>query len=267
MPSSESHGTVPSLEQAKARAFILRHVAVYALANPPPAVSAEVFARWPEAEQKAALRQAEVDREAFWALLGPLRAQLSPREQQFAGTNMTTMTQAQRVAASWRTEALQALLWALGIVPEIATYDMPAGDAPIKAYSAAGFDSALASAKLRPLAELAAARGIAETWLWRARTQQVIKEGRSLPQSPQLLHAGIKTYDDIVRVTAKMASKRGAIRDIIDDDFPIFGKAYRAASEKEYNLARSIAMERLFVLNWLCGRAPEGRWDETPTDT
>lgn len=45
MPSSESNVVVPSLEQAKTRAFILRHVAVYALANPPPAVSAAVFAR------------------------------------------------------------------------------------------------------------------------------------------------------------------------------------------------------------------------------
>jgi hypothetical protein len=82
-----------------------------------------------------------------------------------------------------------------------------------------------------------------------------------------LLRAGIKTYDDIVRATAKMACKRGTIRDIVDDDFPIFGKAYLAASEKECLLARSIAMERLFVLNWLCGHAPEGRWDDTPTDT
>jgi len=245
----------------------LRHIAVYALANPPPAVSAEVFARWSEEERVAAVRQAEVDGEAFWALLGPLRAQLSPREQQFAATNMTTMTQAQRLAASWRTEALQTLLWALGIGSAIPPYDTAAANAPIEGYSAAEFDSALASAELRPLAELAAARGIAETWLWRARTQQMIKGGIPLPQSPQLLQAGIKTYDDIVRATAKMASKRGTVRDIIDDDFPIFGKAYRAASEKEYYLARSIAMERLFVLNWLCGHAPEGRWDDTPTDT
>ena len=267
MPGLESNITVPTLDQAKARAFVLRHVALYALANPPPAVSAEVFARWTEEERMAALRQAEVDREAFWALLGPLRAQLSPREQQFAGANMTTMTQAQRVAAAWRTEALQTLLWALGMVSAMAPYDTPAGDAPIQAYSAAAFDSALASAKLRPHAELAAARGIAETWLWRARTRQVINAGTPLPQSPQLLQAGIKTYDDIVRATAKMAAKRGTIPEIIDDDFPIFGTAYRVATEKEYHLARSIATERLFVLNWLCGRAPEGRWDETPTDT
>ena len=80
MPSLESNGTVPSLKQAKARAFILRHVAVYALGNPPPGVSAEVFARWSEEERVSALRQAEVDRETFWALLGPLRAELSPRE-------------------------------------------------------------------------------------------------------------------------------------------------------------------------------------------
>ena len=267
MPTLEPNAVVPGLEQAKARAFILRHVAVYARANPPPAVSAEAFARWSEEERIAALRQTEIDRESFWGLLGPLRAQLSPREREFAGTNMTTMTQAQRVVASWRTEALQTLLWALGTVPEIPPYDQAAGDAPIKGHSAAAFDSALATAQLRPLAELATSRGIAETWLWRARTRQLIEAGTPLPQSPQLLQAGIKTYDDIVRATAKLAFERGTIREIIDGDFPILGKAYRAASEKEYHLARSIAMERLFVLNWLCGRAPDGRWDETPTDT
>lgn len=267
MPKLKPNVVVPGLEQAKARAFVLRHVAVYALANPPPAVSAEVFARWSEEERIAALRQTEIDRESFWALLGPLRSQLSPREQEFAGTNMTTMTQAQRVAAAWRTEALQTLLWALGIVPEIPPYDTAAGDTPIKGYSAAVLDSALTTAQLRPLAEIATARGIAETWLWRARTRQLIEAGTPLPQAPQLLQAGIKTYDDIVRATAKLALKRGTISEIIDGDFPIFGNAYRAASEKEYQLARSIAKERLFVLNWLCGRAPEGRWDETPTDT
>ena len=267
MPRSELQDVVPTLEQAKVRAFILRHVALYALANPPPAVSAQVFARWSEGEQAAALRQAEIDRDSFWTLLGPLQLQLSPRERLFAQTNMTTMTQPQRVAASWRTEALQILLWALDIVHEILPYDTAAGDGPIKAFSAAEFDKALISAELRPFADLAAARGIAETWLWRARTQQLIKEGRPLPQSPQLVRAGIKTYDDIVRATAQMAARRGILSEMIDYDFPLFGKAYRAVSEKEHHLARSIAVERLFVLNWLCGRAPEGRWDETPTDT
>jgi len=267
MPNSQSDATVPSLQQAKARAFILRHVAIYALSNPPPALSAQVFARWSVAEQTAARREAAVEGEAFWAKLGPLRLQLSPREEQFARTNMATMTEAHRVAACWRAEALQTLLWALGVVTGIPPYDTATGDAPIKALSGAEFDEALASAELRPPTELAAARGTAELWLWRARTRQIIEEGKPFPQSAQLLKAGLKSYDDIVRVTAKLALKRGTVREIIDEDFAILGKAYRSASTEEYTLARSIATERLFTLNWLCGRAPEGRWDETPTDT
>ena len=49
--------------------------------------------------------------------------------------------------------------------------------------------------------------------------------------------------------------------------FLAFGKAYRDLGPEEYAIATSIARERHFALNWLCGHAPGNRWDETPTDT
>jgi len=45
------------------------------------------------------------------------------------------------------------------------------------------------------------------------------------------------------------------------------GKAYRDLSAHEWHEVGSIAVQRHFTLNWLCGYAPENRWDETPTDT
>src|SRR5579871_4960160 len=51
-----------------------------------------------------------------------------------------------------------------------------------------------------------------------------------------------------------------------DGDFPAFGNPYWDISEEEYSIATSIAVERHQALNWICGRAPNNRWDETPTD-
>ena len=43
--------------------------------------------------------------------------------------------------------------------------------------------------------------------------------------------------------------------------------SYRDLTDEEWSSIRSIAFERHFALNWLCGYAPDNRWDETPTDT
>ena len=53
----------------------------------------------------------------------------------------------------------------------------------------------------------------------------------------------------------------------IADDFPAKGKAYRDLTAEEWSELRSITAERHYALNWLCGRAPKNKWDETPTDT
>jgi hypothetical protein len=69
----------------------------------------------------------------------------------------------------------------------------------------------------------------------------------------------------IVRDAATHAYEQGDIGEPIGADFPLFGKAYREMTDDEYSRATSIAMERHFALNWLCGYSDD--WDETPTDT
>jgi hypothetical protein len=78
--------------------------------------------------------------------------------------------------------------------------------------------------------------------------------------------ACVRSYDDIVRFTAKKLDEEGRMR-AIDEDFPAKGKASRELSDDEWSEVRSITMERHIALNWLCGYAPNNEWDETPTDT
>ncbi|HNU50651.1 MAG TPA: hypothetical protein PKJ98_07000 [Verrucomicrobiota bacterium] len=74
-------------------------------------------------------------------------------------------------------------------------------------------------------------------------------------------------YDDIVRFTAKAAGESGTLAEVLDEDFVAKGKPYRDLTATEWAEVTSITVERHFALNWLCGRAPGNRWDETPTDT
>ncbi len=48
---------------------------------------------------------------------------------------------------------------------------------------------------------------------------------------------------------------------------PAFGKPYREITDQEWGQVRSISLERHRGLNWLCGYAPENRWEKTPTGT
>ena len=77
--------------------------------------------------------------------------------------------------------------------------------------------------------------------------------------------AGFSCFDDIVRRSAEFHAADGLFV-AIDEDYPVFGKAYRDLSDEEWAKVRSITMERHFALNWVCGYAPKHRWDETPTD-
>jgi hypothetical protein len=47
-------------------------------------------------------------------------------------------------------------------------------------------------------------------------------------------------------------------------DLPAFGRAYRQLDADERALALSIAAERHYALEWLCGTSA---WDEVRTDT
>jgi len=249
----------------------LKYVVGYAITAPPRDTLATWFAGWSASEQAEFAREAERRREAYWGhfrALG-LWGALSPQECELAATTVLTMTHPQQLNAMWRMEAVQVLMWALHLVATLPPYDVPASPNLLQAVPTEGIERFVQSARLRPNREIDQARDLAELWHWRARTRQLIEEGYTLDQfdpDRKMRAAGVETLDDIVRLTAKHGKEEGRF-EVIDEDFAVHGKAYRDLSPEEWSEVRSITLERHFALNWLCGYAPNNRWDETPTDT
>jgi hypothetical protein len=72
------------------------------------------------------------------------------------------------------------------------------------------------------------------------------------------------TYEKIIKAAAQHWQKQGLFK-AIKGDYPAFGKSYAKLTEDEWQSCRSIATERLYGLNWLCGYAAD--WDRVPTGT
>jgi len=166
----------------------------------------------------------------------------------------------------WRRESFQALVWSLGLIADIPSHDTITSDDLLRAYPPTDLGSYLKSARLRPRREIDRQRDIAELWHWRSRTRQLMEEGRPFESSPSLVQAGIVSYDDVVRASAARAAEDG-LATLVDGDSSVMRKAYRDLTDDEWANVRSISVERHFAFNWICGRAPSNRWDETPTDT
>jgi hypothetical protein len=159
-------------------------------------------------------------------------------------------------------ESVLILMWALGIISETPAFDVQASIDLLKKIPSENLSSFFANAKLIEEKTIEQKRSLGELWHWRSRTRQLIEEKKPFPTNiPQF-----KSYDEIVRVSAKAANEKDGLK-IIDEDFAVKGKAYRDLTDAEWSEVSSIAVERHFALNWLCGYAPENRWDETPTDT
>lgn len=188
-----------------------------------------------------------------------LDAHFTPAERETMSKPLTAWTERELIDASWRQESLVVLLWALSLVDDLLAYDEQVEDAPETAPLFDPLDAFLAGAVLRPRAELEREQERAKLWHWRART-------RRLETDPD--HEPVRSEHDLVAIVAEVAPQAHAAGDIpdpIDGDFPAFGKAYRDLDEEEFDLATSLALERHYALNWLCGLAEA--WDDVPTDT
>jgi hypothetical protein len=224
--------------------------------------------KWSAEDRQNFSADGEAKREEFWRSLRQfgLWQYISPAEQELANTTIVTMTPQQQTNASWRVEAAQILMWALGLISELPPYDTQADHDLLKQIPSRDMPRFISSARLRNASEIDRARADAELWHWRSRTRQLIEEGRDFPVDKQTRAAGFSSYDEIVRFTAKKLTEEGRMS-AVEGDFPTKGKAYCKLSAAEWSEVRSITMERHFALNWLCGYAPENKWDETPTDT
>ena len=259
----------PTSEDAARRLLILKHVVVAALTAPPREMLSEMTSQRSADELSSFQKQAETLRNGFWGQLrqAGLWQYLSPHEKSLAQATTATMTKRQQLDASWRVEAAQILLWALGMMPALPTYDELANHDILKQIPSDEATAFSTSARLRAQPEIDAARSAAELWNWRSRTRELIERGDVFPSDARMKAAGFGSYDDVIRVTARKAAQDGTIPSCIDGDFTACGKAYRDLTADEWAQTRSITNERHFALNWLCGYSPKNQWDETPTDT
>jgi hypothetical protein len=227
------------------------------------------MARWSPQERKQFTASSEIKRDEFW---NPLRESglwegLTPQEQEFATTTMVSMTECQRINASWRTQSAAVLMWALERIEVFPSFDTEVPPESLKLRPGESAHDFLRDATLRPSTEIDRMRDVAELWHWRSRTRELEERGEVFPADDATRRIGIRSFDDVVRKTATLAFAEKTLREIMDDDFVALGKPYRSLTDEEWSSVRSITIERHFALNWLCGYAPGNRWDETPTDT
>lgn len=208
------------------------------------------------AGQKVAVLQVEwMKQEGLWEAA-------SVRERALFEKPFGSWERQELLDGSWRVEALAIFIWALGSRTDLPPYDRQAHETNLESDIASLVShppepqSFIAHATLRDVREVRKARDVAELWLWRARTTQLQREHRTPPEG--------MTFEGIIAEAAKAGERDGLFK-AIDNDFPALGRSYARLSETEWYRMRSIASERLYALNWLCGYSDD--WDHVPTDT
>lgn len=194
----------------------------------------------------------------IWLADEGLISSQSAMEKPLVSKALGAWSRQETIDAAWRANSLGVILWALSqfdMLPEWDTQFTPQETikplnlfAPTKAF--------LDKVSLRPEAEVEKARDLAELWHWRARVWKAQQRG---PVSA----IGIDLQQAVLAAAAE-AFENNKISELIDGDFPIFGKAYSTLTAEEHAEANSIAIERHYALNWLCGYAED--WDAVPTE-
>lgn len=248
-----------SVEEAVRRARCLG--AIVARANVIEGAVAMARGQSAEMERVAAGAVAEqyAEMEAGFRADGLWQA-FSAYERRLMEKRVGSWTPRELIDATWRAEALGALEWALGLRPSLFPYDEQHDPAALVSELNLSTPHAetLARCRLRSEEEISEARSAAELWLWRARTSQLKRNPAKYQPPPGV------TFEEIISIAAQKAGEDGLFTPI-ENDFPAFGKPYRALSDEELSTMGSIASERLYGLNWLCGFSAD--WDKVPTDT
>ncbi len=258
----------PSAQDAARRLLVLAGLIRYAHVQPPKKIWTENYARWSKADQEEFFNRFKVMGQDIANRLRKAGVwdYLSPEENLFFHRYPQDMSDDDKINMVWRVEGAVALIWSLGLKKEFPPFDELADSSSVLKDVPLGDGlNFVANAGLRSPEELEAKRSLTQSWHWRSRTRQLIEEGRHFPMTAQLPQ--FKSYDDVVRFSAKALRDEGIFSEIIEEDFPVRGKAYRNLTLEEWAEIRSITVERHFALNWVCGYAPSNRWDETPTET
>ena len=253
----------PDAEAVMALVIILKCLFVKHLASPPVEYLAECKKRWTVDEWNKFLYGEQSRNEQLIERLrrAGLWTAMDQKERGFMEAQSINLTQQAHVDVSWSVESIICLLWALGYLLEFPRYDEQVDPDLINKLPAEPPEILMKTAVLKQHELIERQRDVAELWHWRSRTRQLQEKGH------KFVLPGNWTIEEIIRTAATRAAENGIIPAPIGDDFPAFGKAYRDLTHQEYSQATSIAMERHRAFNWLCGFAPDNRWEETPTDT
>lgn len=195
----------------------------------------------------------------MWLADAGLIASQSTREKPLISKALGSWSRQELIDAAWRANSLGVILWALSQFDELPPWDRQfTPQETIRTLNLfAPIGSFLEKASLRPKAEIDRMRDLAALWHWRAEIRRR-QDGAGNPDETAALA-------EEVQQAASRACERGEFPELIDGDFPAFGKAYTDLSADEYSQANSIAVERHYALNWLCGYSPD--WDAVPTDS
>ena len=195
---------------------------------------------------------------AAWLRAEGLEEVATTSERRLLTTRIGRLDAEDAAAASWQTEGLVALGWALGLIEALPPYDRAADPTPLLASLPAPWDATTAfcqAAGLRDESAIAAERERAEVWQWRAETAELL-DGATGRERRDLLAA--------VREVAHDAVAAGVLAAVAGDDFPARNRPYRDLDPTARDEAAAVAGERLRALNWLCGFGAS--WDDVPTE-
>jgi hypothetical protein len=254
----------PSSQEVASRACILKYQIVYSMAVPPQEYLQSLFSGWSRKEKKEFTRSFKERSNQLIDSLKSLKlwSQMTKEEKEFIRSIPPKVKHHQHLNAMWCLESLVVLMWALGLVDEFPQFDAQSDHEVLQKIPSHDLPEFIKNAVLKSDETILEMQSLAELWHWRSRTRQLI-EMKSVP--PQEL--GFSSFDEIVQKSAQFAFENGDIPEVINNDFPAKGKAYRDLSDDEWSEVRSISVERHRALNWLRGFAPGNRWDQTPTDT
>jgi hypothetical protein len=257
-----------SPKDVASRLLILKYQVVLALAMPPQELISDVSSKRTHDEREQLTKAFRDQAAQFTATMksNGLWSQMTNEEKEFALSTPFNVKPHQHLNAMWSMESAIVLAWAIGMT-EFPPFDTQTNEEVLKRIPHDDVKRFISSATLHPEDVIKGKRSLAELWHWRVRTRQMIDEGFPFEPDESMRNNGIRTLDDIVRNTAKLAFDNSDLSETIEGDFPYRGRAFRSLTEEEYQEATSIIMERHKALNWLCGYARGNHWDRTPTET
>lgn len=195
---------------------------------------------------------------AAWLREEGLDAQVTSQERHLLDVPIGRLDPDKAADASWQSEALAALGWALGLLDRLPAPDVLVDPTPLLAAIPAPWEKTVPfrqQASLRDEETVATERERAELWHWRAETAYALLDS-PVPERAELRAA--------VAEVAGEAHRAGLLPALVGGDFPVQGTPFASLRSEALAEVGLAAEQRLRALNWLCGFGTA--WDDVPLD-